>query len=105
MKTSTKGAVKRLIFSLLLAAGATGCAVYSPPYAGGYDSYPYSYGYPTYVGPPVTLDLGFQFYDRGRGYYGGHHGFRGHQHGFRGHHGGFRGNHHAGRGNYRRGWR
>ncbi|WP_182915629.1 hypothetical protein [Massilia cavernae] len=106
MNTSLKGAAKRLIFSLLLAASATGCAVYAPPYSS-HDPNPYAYGYPTYVGPPVTLDLGFRFYDHGfhgnrhhHGFRGGHHGFRGHHHGFRGHHHGFRGNQHGFRGHH-----
>lgn len=101
MGTRLKGAAKRLLISLLLASGLGGCAVYGPPYA--YDSYPggYGYGYPAYVGPPVTLDLGFQFYDHGHrhGYHHGyHHGYRGHGgggwhggrgwNGDRGHHGG-----------------
>ncbi|MGZ8288046.1 MAG: hypothetical protein ACXW2U_00195 [Telluria sp.] len=93
MITNLKGAAKRLILSLLLGAGMAGCAVYAPPYSA-YDSYPYNQGYSTYVGPPVTLDLGFGFYDYGHSYYRGHsgyhrgHGYRGHQHGGRGHHGG-----------------
>jgi hypothetical protein len=101
MKMQTKGAAKRLFLSLLMATGLGGCAVY-PPYA--YDPYPYGYGYgyaaPAYVGPPVSLDLGFGFYDYGGRHFDGHHrhggfhGGHGHGHG----HGGF----HGGRGGGRR---
>ena len=95
MKTQIRGAAKRLFISLLLASGLGGCAVYGPPYAA-YDSYPYG-GSPAYAYPPVTLDLGFSYYDRGPRYHGGHgwnHGHgRGH-HGGRGHHRGWgRGRH------------
>jgi len=105
------GAAKRLILSLLLACGAGGC-VYGPPYAaydGGYapaytDSpypanayYGYPYARPAYAYPPVTLDFGFSYYDRGsrhhggRGWGRGYHGGHGHHHGGRGHgHGGRR---------------
>jgi hypothetical protein len=69
MKSQTKGAAKRLIFSLLLACGLGGCAVYEPAYAPYESSYPY--GGPAYVYPPVALDLGFTYYDRGPFYYGG----------------------------------
>ena len=92
MKMLTTGVAKRLIFSLLLAGSLGGCAYYGPP-SSGYDAYPYSYGSPTYYGPPVTIDLGFGYYNYGRshhgGYRGGHHGYRGGAHGNRGHrHGG-----------------
>jgi hypothetical protein len=90
------GAARRVIAALLLAVGLGGC-VYGPPYA--YDSTGTAYyGYPTYVGPPVTLDLGFSFYD-GHGYHG-HHGYHGGYHG--GHHG-YHGGHggHHGRGGWR----
>ncbi|HEY0491027.1 MAG TPA: hypothetical protein VGD30_16065 [Telluria sp.] len=92
MKIPGAGVAKRLIFSLLLAGSLGGCAYYGPP--GAYDPYPYSYGAPVYVGPPVSLDLGFGFYDYGRSYH------RGHQHGhrvqhYRGHRGGV---HHGNRG-------
>ncbi len=95
MKTQTKGVAKRLVISLLLAAGLGGCAVYGPPYA----AYDGGYGYnssPAYVYPPVSLDLGFSYYDRGPRYHGGrgwgHNHWRGH-HG-RGHHRGWgRGRH------------
>jgi hypothetical protein len=102
MKMQTKRAAKPLFLSLLMATGLGGCAVY-PPYA--YDPYPYGYGYgsgygygyapPVYVDPPVSLDLGFGFYDYGGRHFGGHHwhgGFHGgHGHGgFHGGHGGWR---------------
>jgi hypothetical protein len=70
--------MKRLFLSLLLAVGVGGCAVYGPPY-GTYDPYYYNYGPPVYVGPPVSLDLGFGFYERGHGGRGYHH--RGHHYG------------------------
>ena len=93
MKMLSTGVAKRLIFSLLLAGSLGGCAYYGP--AGAYDPYPYSYGGPAYVGPPVSLDLGFGFYDVGRSYHRGHHG-----HGYRSHHNrGHRGGvHHGNRG-------
>jgi hypothetical protein len=87
MNIFTKGAAKRLILSLLLAAGLGGCAVYAPPYANDPYGYGYGYGYgrPAYVGPPVSIDLGFGFYDYGGGYYGGGRGRHGHHggHGWR----------------------
>ncbi|MBQ5946078.1 hypothetical protein [Massilia sp. ST3] len=89
MKTQIRGAAKRLLISLLLAGGLGGCAVYGPPYAAYDSSYPY--GSPAYVYPPVSVDLGFSYYDRGPRYHGGH--------GW--HHGGWRGHH--GRGHHR-GW-
>jgi hypothetical protein len=74
MNTRHQRAARRVITALLLAAGLGGC-VYAPPYAP-YDPYYPSYGYPTYVGPPVTLDFGFGYYSHhhhgGRGYHGGH---------------------------------
>jgi hypothetical protein len=77
MDTRSKRAARRSVAALLLAGGLGGC-VYAPPYAA-YD--PYYYGYPAYVGPPVTLDFGF--YDHSyRGYHGGH-GWRGHGGGWR----------------------
>ncbi|MGF6274895.1 hypothetical protein ABIB38_003287 [Massilia sp. UYP11] len=120
MNLQIKGAAKRLTFSLLLACGLGGC-VYAPPYAGydtayapaaGYSSYPaypsssyygaYPYGRPAYVYPPVTLGLGFSYYDRGPRHHGHgrHHGWgRGHGgHQWRGHHGGHGGRHHGGPG-------
>jgi hypothetical protein len=91
MKTQTKGVAKRLVISLLLAAGLGGCAVYGPPYSAYDGGYGYS-GAPAYVYPPVSVDLGFSYYDRGPRYHGGHHHWRGH-HG-RGHHRGWgRGRH------------
>jgi hypothetical protein len=80
MNTRTQGAAKRLILSLAAGAALSGC-VYAPPYAA-YDSYPYGngygYGYPTYVGPPVSLSFGYSEnrYSGGRGW-GGHGGWRG----------------------------
>lgn len=90
MKIPTTGVAKRLIFSLVLAGSLGGCAYYGPPSA--YDTYPYGYGTPTYVGPPVSIDLGFGYYDFDRIHRGD---YRGHNHyGYRGgaHHGsrGFR---------------
>lgn len=85
MDTRQKRTARRIATALLLATGLGGC-VYAPPYAA-YDPYYYpSYGYPTYVGPPVTLDFGF-------GYYSHHHHGGGHYGGYRGHgwgHGGRR---------------
>jgi hypothetical protein len=69
MKSQFKGAAKRLVISLLLACGLGGCAVYGPPYAPYESTYPY--GGPAYVYPPVSLDLGFTYYDRGPRYYDG----------------------------------
>lgn len=82
--------MRRIVAVLLLAGGLGGC-VYAPPYA--YDStYPAYYGYPTYAGPPVSLDLGFSFYDGPRHHGVRHHGW-GHRGGWGGHHrgGGWRG--------------
>lgn len=78
--------LKRCAAGFLLAAGLGGCAVYGPPYAG-YDPY-YGGGYSTYVGPPVEVNLGLGYYDRGprHGYHRGH-GWRD-----------GRGHHHPGRG-------
>lgn len=98
MNILRQGAAKRLIFSLLLAGSLGGCAVYGPP-AGAYDPYPFAYGAPTYVGPPVSLDLGLGFYDFGRVHHRGHRAHHGHQHGLRGHYSrGHRGVHHGNRG-------
>lgn len=81
MDTGTKGAAKRLILSLA-AAGLSGCVYAPPPYAA-YDAYgsapvvaspyyyPYSYAYPTYVGPPLSLSFGFYEHRYGGGYRGG----------------------------------
>jgi hypothetical protein len=66
MNTQMKVAAKRLTLSLLVTVSATGCAYYGPPYAV-YDPYYYGYTQPYYVGPPISLDLGFGFYD----YHGG----------------------------------
>jgi hypothetical protein len=66
MNIQLKGAAKRLTLSLLTAVSASGCAYYAPPYAA-YDPYYYGYSQPYYVGPPVSLSLGFGFYD----YHGG----------------------------------
>lgn len=79
-------AVRRVVTVLLLAAGLGGC-VYAPPYAA-YDPNYSGYGYPTYVGPPVTLDFSYyrhpHHHHGGRGHYGGH-GRRGWGHGGRWH--------------------
>jgi hypothetical protein len=89
MDTRHKRTGRRVVTALLLAAGLGGC-VYAPPYAA-YDPYYYpSYGYPAYVGPPVTLDFGFGYYSHhhhGGGHYGGYggHGGRGWGHGGRRH--------------------
>lgn len=75
-------ALKRLAVGLVIAGSLGGCAVCGPPYAAAYDPYyypSYGYGYPTYVGPPVALNFGFGYYDRG-GY--------GHRHGYGKYHGG-----------------
>lgn len=97
MKIQFKGAAKRLILSLLIGGTLAGCAVYGPPPAA-YDPYPHGYGRPVYVAPPVSLDLGFGFYDFGRTYH--HHRGHGlqqrHHHGpraHRGHRGFHRGRH------------
>lgn len=104
MNVPVKGVAKRLIFSLLLAGFLGGCAYYGPA-PGAYDPYPYSYGAPTYVGPPVSVDLGFGFYDYGRAYHRGHHGHHGHRaHHHRGHRGGVHHGHRGWRGPLR-GWR
>ena len=101
MDTGTKGAAKRLILSLA-AASLSGCVYAPPPYAA-YDAsgsapvaaspyyYPYSYGYPTYVGPPLSLSFGFYEHRYGGGYRGGWGGGR-------------RGYGWGGRGGYRGGW-
>lgn len=90
MKTQTKGVAKRLVISLLLAAGLGGC-VYAPPYSAYDGGYGYSGG-PAYAYPPVSLDLGFSYYDRGPRYHGGGHHWRGH-HGRDHHRGWNRGRH------------
>lgn len=97
MNQHAKGAAKRLLFSLAVAASLAGCAVYEPyPAAygsyGGYGGYapygsasytPYNYPYsaatPYYVGPPVSLDLWFGSFHGGG--HGGHRG-RGWGHGW-----------------------
>jgi len=74
--------MKRLILSLAASTALSGC-VYAPlPYA--YDAAPmaapayygpYSYAYPTYVGPPVSLNFGFYEHRyRGGGGWGGYRG-------------------------------
>lgn len=76
--------MKRLILSLAACAALSGC-VYAPlPYA--YDAAPayygpYSYAYPTYVGPPVSLDFGFYEHR-----YSGGHGWGGYRGGWHGRH-------------------
>lgn len=99
MRLQLAGAAKRLIFSLLLAGGVGGCAVYGPPYgaygsgyapAYGYSTYPaysYSGGYPyagpAYAYPPLSLGLGFTYFDRGPRYHGRHGWGHGRGHGWR----------------------
>lgn len=99
MELYRRGASKRLILSLAAGAALSGC-VYAPlPYA--YDAAPapayygygpYSYAYPTYVGPPVSLNFGFyeHRYRGGHGWHGGHgrggHGWGGGRGGWRGRH-------------------
>lgn len=76
MNTRHRRTARRVATAILLAAGLGGC-VYAPPYAA-YDPYYPTYSYPTYVGPPVTLDFGF-------GNYRHHHSHHGHH----GHYGGY----------------
>jgi hypothetical protein len=84
MDTRSKRTARRIVVALLLAGGLGGC-VYAPPYAA-YDPYYPGYGYPTYVGPPVSLDFGF-YHHSYRGHHGGHgHGWRGHGRGRGGRH-------------------
>ena len=103
MELYRRGGAKRLILSLAAGATLSGC-VYAPlPYA--YDTVPaaapayygpYSYAYPTYVGPPVSLNFGFyeHRYRGGHGWHGGHRGQRWGGHGWRGgYRGGWRGRH------------
>ncbi|GGE86683.1 hypothetical protein [Massilia psychrophila] len=86
MNTHSKGAAKRLIFSLVVASALGGCAVYNPGYPGYADPYPYGTpfysGVPYYVGPPVSLGLWY----RSHGGYRGHHGHHGHHRGWGGRH-------------------
>ena len=102
MSTRHVFAGRRLAVVLILAAGLGGCAVYGPPYTA-YDSYPGyaypiygypAYDYPTYVGPPVTLDFGFNYFGGHRHH--SHHGWGSHR-GWSGH----GGHHHGGWGH---GW-
>lgn len=89
MGTRCKRGAIRLVAALLLAVGLGGC-VYAPPYAA-YDPYYAGYSYPAYVGPPVSLSLGFGYYE--------------HRHSKHGYHGGYRGRYHGGyHGGYRHGW-
>lgn len=87
MDTRVVRAVKRVAAGLLLAGGLGGC-VYAPPYAAvdPYYSYP-GYAYPTYVGPPVSLNFGYGYYEHRHSsrYHGKHHGWR--SHGWGGHRG------------------
>jgi hypothetical protein len=81
MDTRNRRAARRIIAALLLAGGLGGC-VYAPPYAA-YDPYYPGYSSPAYVGPPVTLDLGFGYYShrhhhRRHGGHGWGHGGRRH---------------------------
>jgi hypothetical protein len=69
MDIRTQGVAKRLFFSLAAGAALSGCVV-APPYAA-YDApYGYGYGYPAYVGPPVSLSFGYSHYSGGRGWRG-----------------------------------
>jgi hypothetical protein len=111
MELRKQGAAKRLIFSLA-AAALSGCVYGPPPYAA-YDQAPgaapyyyspYAYGYPTYVGPPLSLSFGFyeHSYHGGHGHYGGHGyygGHGGHGHGWGGGHG-YHGGGHGGHGRH-----
>ena len=73
--------MKRLVLSLAAGVVLSGC-VYAPlPYTA-YDPAPayygpYAYGYPTYVGPPVSLSFGFYEHR-----YRGGHGWGGHRGGW-----------------------
>jgi hypothetical protein len=87
--------LKRIILSLAAGAALSGC-VYAPPYA--YDAapvgssyyYPYAYDYPTYVGPPLSLNFGYYHSHRsGSGWRD--HGWRGGRSGYGGYRGGGRG--------------
>ncbi len=69
MDTRYHALARRTLAALLLGCALGGCAVYAPPYAGYGPQYYPAYGYPAYVGPPVSLDLGFGFYG-GRGGWG-----------------------------------
>lgn len=91
MKRLSKGAAKRLTISLLMGVALSGCAYYGPPPAA-YDAYPYGDGGPGYAVAPVSIDLGFGFYDHGRAYHHRGHGLR---------HGGYRGAYHGHRGHGR----
>ena len=83
MENSVRGAAKRLLFSLLVAASLGGCAVYDAGY--GYPYYsdpvyypaaPAYYGYgaaPLYTAPPVYVPPPvLQFNYRSGGWRGGH---------------------------------
>jgi hypothetical protein len=81
--------MKRLILSLAAGVALSGC-VYAPlPYAydpvpaaaPAYYGGPYSYAYPTYAGPPVSLNFGFYEHR-----YRGGHGWGGYRGGWRGRH-------------------
>lgn len=70
MDTRHRTILRRVLVASVLGCAVGGCAVYAPPYAG-YGSYYPAYGYPAYIGPPVSLDFGFGFYNggyRGRGW-------------------------------------
>lgn len=89
MELYRQGAAKRLILSLAAGGFLAGCVYAPPPYAaydGGpvssapYYYGPYAYGYPAYVGPPLSLSFGYYEHryrgGGGHGYYGGR-GWRG----------------------------
>jgi hypothetical protein len=89
MDTRQNSLIKRMILALAAGSALSGCAVYAPPYAtydaSYYDGAPvastyyypygyssYAYGYPAYVGPPVSLSFGFYEHSyRGGSYWGG----------------------------------
>jgi hypothetical protein len=78
--------MKNLILALAAGVALSGCVV-APPYgaynaapaAVPYYDAPYTYAYPTYVGPPVSLHFGFyeHRYRGGHGWGGGYGGYRG----------------------------
>lgn len=61
--------MKNLILALAACIALSGCVV-APPSVPYYDA-PYTYAYPTYVGPPVSLSFGF-YEHRYRGGHGRH---------------------------------
>jgi hypothetical protein len=108
MRSQNISVAMRLVLSLAAGVALSGCAYYGPPYAAydgapvsaPYYNYPYSYGGPVYVGPPVSLSFGY-YEHHYRGGYGGH-GWHGGP-GWRGH--GWGGHGLGGRGWGGGGWR